>query len=177
MQNPLHSFRFCPKCGREGFEDYAGRAKRCPSCGLVYFHNVASAVACVLRDKEGNYLLVRRAKEPAKGTLDLAGGFVDPMEEVEEAVKREVWEETGLKASHIRYLCSRPNVYPFSGIDVYTSDLFFLVDCDSFEGAVAQDDAAELVITPLESLRSEDFGLLSIKGFMRELLSSPQAFL
>lgn len=171
MQNPLHSFRFCPQCGREGFEDYAGRAKRCENCGLTYFHNVASAVACLVRNPEGEYLFVRRAKDPAKGTLDLPGGFVDPMETVEEAVCREIKEETGLSVSRLSYLLSRPNVYPFSGIDVYTSDLFFVVEVDSFEGAVAADDAEELVISRLEERRADEFGLMSIKGFMQDFLS------
>lgn len=170
MQNPLHSFRFCPQCGREGFEDYAGRAKRCGNCGLTYFHNVASAVACLVRNPEGEYLFVRRAKDPAKGTLDLPGGFVDPMETVEEAVCREIKEETGLSVSRLSYLLSRPNVYPFSGINVYTSDLFFVVEVDSFEGAVAADDAEELVISRLEERSADEFGLMSIKGFMQDFL-------
>lgn len=171
MQNPLHSFRFCPQCGAEGFSDYAGRAKRCENCRLTYFHNVASAVACLVRNPEGEYLFVRRAKDPAKGTLDLPGGFVDPLETVEEAVCREIKEETGLSVSRLSYLLSRPNVYPFSGIDVYTSDLFFVVEVDSFEGAVAADDAAELVISRLEERSADEFGLISIKGFMQDFLS------
>lgn len=177
MNNPLHSFRYCPRCGEEGFEDYAGRAKRCSACALVYFHNVASAVACILRNSKGEYLFVRRAKDPAKGTLDLPGGFVDPMERVEEAVAREILEETGLEVERIRYITSRPNIYPFSGVDVYTSDLFFLVEVDSFDGAVASDDAEALVVARLEEVQAEAFGLYSIQGFMRELLASPQQYL
>lgn len=176
MQNPLNSFRYCPQCGVERFEDYASRAKRCASCGLTYFHNVASAVACLVRDEAGRYLFVRRAKDPAKGTLDLPGGFVDPMETVEQAVQREIREETGLQVNRLRYLCSRPNIYPFSGVDVYTSDLFFVVDCESFEGAVAADDALELVVTTLDEVQAVDFGLYSIQGFMQELLSAPEKF-
>lgn len=174
--NPLHSFRFCPKCGTETFEDFAGRAKRCSHCSLTYFHNVASAVACLVRNKAGEYLFVRRAKEPAKGTLDLPGGFVDPLETVEEAVCREIKEETGLDVTKSSYLCSRPNIYPYSGIDIYTSDLFFLVEVDSFDDAVAADDAAELVISSLGSMQATDFGLYSIQKFMAEFLSNPQSF-
>ncbi len=177
MQNPLHHFRYCPQCGAKTFEDHAERAKRCSACSLLYFHNVASAVACILRNRAGEYLFVRRAKDPAKGTLDLAGGFVDPMERVEESVRREIREETGLEVERIKYIASRPNIYPFSGVDIYTSDLFFLVECDTFEGAQASDDAAELVVVSLDQVRSEDFGLLSIRGFMAELLSDPEQYL
>lgn len=177
-ENPLHSFRYCPKCGSEGFEDHAGRAKRCSQCGLTYFHNVASAVACFVRDPQGRFLFVRRAHDPARGTLDLPGGFVDPMETVEQAVARELLEETGLRihSDQARYLTSRPNLYPYSGVDIYTSDLVFLVEVPSLEGAIAADDAAELVIAPLDALRAEDFGLQSIRGIMAEALRRGQAF-
>ena len=47
--------------------------------------------------KRKELLVCRRAKEPAKGTLDLPGGFIDMNETGEEGVSREVWEETGLK--------------------------------------------------------------------------------
>lgn len=171
MEHPLQSFRFCPQCGREGFANCYERAKHCPNCGLTYFHNVAAAVACLVRDRAGQWLFVRRAKDPAKGTLDLTGGFVDPMETIEQAVARELKEETGLSPLSIHYLSSRPNRYPFSGITVYTADQFFLVEVEDCHKAVAQDDAAEIVITELGKLSAQDFGLESISHFMAELLS------
>lgn len=165
-ENPLHSFKFCPRCGAEGFADHGERAKSCAQCGLTYYANVASAVACLVLDRHDNGLFVRRAFEPAKGTLDLPGGFVDPLETAEAAVIREIKEETGLDAQDISYLMSLPNIYPYSGVTVYTSDLFFLVRVDSFDGAVAADDAAELVIRPLCQIHSDEFGLSSIKQFI-----------
>lgn len=169
MENSLHSFIYCPRCGKEGFEDRGERAKFCPNCELSYYGNVASAVACIIRDKAGRMLFVRRANEPAKGTLDMAGGFVDPMETVEEAVAREIKEETGMRAERMKYLTSLPNIYPFSGITVYTSDLFFLVEVDSFDEAKASDDAAELVVIEQAELNEELFGLVSIKRFIKLL--------
>lgn len=165
-ENPLHSFKFCPRCGAEGFADHGERAKSCAQCGLTYYANVASAVACLILDRHDNGLFVCRAFEPAKGTLDLPGGFVDPLETAEAAVIREIKEETGLDAQDITYLMSLPNIYPYSGVTVYTSDLFFLVRVDSFDGAVAADDAAELVIRPLCQIHSDEFGLSSIKQFI-----------
>lgn len=171
--NPLSDFRYCPRCGSEGFADYEERAKHCPHCGLIYYHNVASAVACLVRDRAGRYLFVVRDREPARGTLDLPGGFVDPYERVEEAVMREIREETGLEVSlsQIRYLTSRSNIYPYSGIDVYTSDLMFVVEVDNFAGARADDDAAALVVCSLDEVCAMDFGLQSIRGFMTEVLA------
>lgn len=171
--NPLSDFRYCPRCGSEGFADHEERAKHCTHCGLTYYHNVASAVACLVRDRRGRYLFVVRDREPAKGTLDLPGGFVDPCERVEQAVIREIREETGLEVSsaQIRYLTSRPNIYPYSGVDIYTSDLMFVVDVDDFAGAQAADDAAALVVRSLDEVCATDFGLQSIRGFMTEVLA------
>lgn len=149
----------------------------CEQCGLTYYANVASAVACVIIDEQGRLLSVRRAYEPARGTLDLPGGFVDPLETVEEAVARELMEETGLEARAMRYLMSLPNVYPYSGVTVYTSDLFFLVEVDDLDKAVARDDAAEIVIRPLSCLRAEDFGLSSIRQAIAYLIENQDLIL
>lgn len=168
-ENPLHSFRFCPRCGADGFANHGTRAKQCSSCGLSYYANVASAVACLILDAQDRALFVRRAFEPAKGTLDMPGGFVDPMETVEAAVVREVREETGLEVQDVEYLLSLPNVYPYSGVTVYTTDLFFIARVESFESAVAADDAAELVVRSLEGLDPDEFGLSSIKQFIASI--------
>lgn len=168
-ENPLQSFIYCPRCGAEGFADHGERAKHCAQCGLTYYANIASAVACLVLDREGRALLTRRVLPPAEGTLDLPGGFVDPLETVETAVRREIREETGLEVASLQYLMSLPNIYPYSGVTVYTSDLFFLVRVDSFDGARAADDAAELVVRPLDELNAEDFGLSSIKTFIASL--------
>lgn len=168
-ENPLHSFVYCPRCGAEGFADHGERAKHCSACGLSYYANVASAVACLVLDRAGRVLLVRRALPPAQGTLDLPGGFVDPLETVESAVRREIMEETGLEVTALEYLTSLPNIYPYSGVTVYTSDLFFLAHVDSFEGAKAADDAAELVVRSVRELDVDEFGLTSIRMFIASL--------
>jgi 8-oxo-dGTP diphosphatase len=57
---------------------------------------------CVIRDKAGRVLLIRRKNEPFKGAYALPGGFVDVGETVEAACRREVAEETGLAVSELR---------------------------------------------------------------------------
>ena len=108
---------------------------------------------------------MRRAKEPAKGTLDLPGGFVDMYETVEDGMRREIKEETGLDVGEIRYLYSSPNVYEYSGMGVHTLDMDFLVRVHGDAVAVrAADDAAEAFWIPIKDVNPSEFGLISIRN-------------
>lgn len=161
--HPLYQFQYCPICGSKAFVEHDEKAKRCETCGFVYYFNPSSSVACFIRDAKGAFLLVRRGKEPAKGTLDLPGGFVDRFETAEQAACREVREETGLEITNSRYLFSLPNIYPYSGFEVHTLDMFYECWVDTFEGARADDDASDIVVCCLEELNPADFGLHSIQ--------------
>jgi len=60
------------------------------------------AADCVVLDARGRVLLIRRGKAPFKGRYALPGGFVDVGETVEAACRRELQEETGVKAGRLR---------------------------------------------------------------------------
>ena len=60
-------------------------------CGFVYYLNIGGCGGCVYSKPAGELLLCRRAKEPALGSLDLPGGFVDMGENIEEAPRREIY--------------------------------------------------------------------------------------
>ena len=110
-------------------------------------------------------LVVRRAKEPAKGTLDLPGGFVDMGETVEEGMVREIKEETGLDITNIQYLFSSPNVYVYSGMGVHTLDMDYLARVHGSVPAIkAADDAAEALWIPISQVNPAEFGLTSIRN-------------
>lgn len=170
MPHPLHLFHHCPQCGSDAFCENDERSKRCPACGFVFYHNASASTVAVIIDEGGRLLIARRALEPAKGTLDLPGGFVDPGESIEEGCLREVREETGAEAMLERYLFSLPNTYRFSGFDVHTTDAFFLVKLKPGQVLRPNDDAAELFWARPEELSPDDFGLLSIREGIRRLL-------
>jgi len=166
----LSLFSYCPKCGAKAFREDTEKSKRCEACGFVYFMNPSASTVAVIMDEENRLLVVRRSKEPAKGTLDLPGGFCDCYETGEEGVRREILEETGLEVTETSYLFSLPNMYHFGGLDIPTLDLFFLCKVKETRGATAMDDAAEILWLPLQEVRAEDFGLKSISLGVSRLL-------
>jgi len=168
--HPLAKFRFCPLCGSDRFVENNFKSKRCEDCGFVYYFNPSSSTVAIIVNEKNELLVVRRAKEPAKGTLDLPGGFCDCYETAEEGVRREVKEETGLCVDSTRFLFSIPNIYPYGGLDIHTIDMFFLCKVTSTMGAIAMDDAGELLWMPWQEVKAEDFGLKSISQGVSRLL-------
>ena len=176
MEHPLEKFRFCPVCGSSRFVENNFKSRRCGECGFVYYANPCSATAAFIVNDRHELLVVRRAKEPAKGTLDLPGGFCDMGETVEEGMRREIKEETGLEVTDIRYLFSSPNVYMYSGMGVHTLDMDFLVPVHGPLPAVkADDDAAEARWIPVSEVNPADFGLTSIRNAVIRFLAMRQA--
>ena len=163
MQHPLHLFSYCPRCGSDKFAENDFKSKRCGSCGFTYYFNPLAATVGIITNDKGEMLVARRAKEPAKGTLDLPGGFCDSYETAEEGVIREIEEETGLKVCSTDYMFSIPNTYMYSGMELHTMDLFFHCTVENADALTADDDVAELQWITIKDLRSEEFGLASIK--------------
>ena len=161
--HPLQSFQYCPVCGSEHFVENNFKSKKCERCGFVYYFNSSAATAIFITNRVGELLVVRRAKEPAKGTFDLPGGFVDLFETAEEAIVREVKEETGMQISEPQYLFSLPNIYCYSGFDVHTIDLFYQYSVDTFSELQAGDDAESLFFLKKNGIQPETFGLNSIR--------------
>lgn len=172
--HPLERFTHCPLCGSDHFPILNVKARRCDDCGFVFYANPQAACACFVTDLMDNMLVAVRGKEPARGTYDLPGGFVDMSETAEEAMARELMEETGIDAygglrggihKPPKYLFSLPNIYLFSGVEIHTLDLFYHMKVESLVPYVdrAGDDVAKLLILPAAEVAPADFGLASIR--------------
>lgn len=162
-KHPLHLFTYCPVCGSNRFVINNVKSKRCEDCGFVYYFNPSSATVAVIINHKNELLVATRANEPGKGTFDLPGGFVDMNESAEEALAREVKEETGLAITSPKYLFSVPNLYLYSGFEVETTDMFFLCRINENETFHAYDDVSDLRFIPITQLDASRFGLSSIK--------------
>ena len=174
MKHPLESFAYCPRCGSQLFEAHNEKSKQCTSCSFVYYFNPSAATVAFILNERNELLVCRRAKEPAKGTLDLPGGFLDMNETAEEGIAREVWEETGLQVSETTYQFSLPNRYLYSGFLVHTLDLFFHCKVANTQHLEANDDVAESFFIPLKELQPEAFGLESIRKGIVHFLSNSE---
>lgn len=183
--HPLSQFEYCPRCGKHTFVARNVKANRCDSCGFVYYFNPSSACALLVTDEQERLLVAIRANEPARGSYDLPGGFVDLHETVEEAAIRELLEETGidLNASEtqaeivtpLHYLFSEPNIYPYSGFEVHTTDLIFHIKMKDLSPYVGKgrDDVSELLLIPIAELNPKDFGLESISKVITKVSRQP----
>lgn len=156
-------FRFCPVCGSDNFTTNNIKSMRCGSCNFVFYMNASAAVAAFITNTNGELLVCKRGKEPAKGTLDLPGGFVDDNETVEQAVSREIAEELGAKVTELSYLFSLPNQYLYSGLTIPTMDLFFACKVESTDNLIPADDVEDCYFVALKDLKPELFGLNSVR--------------
>lgn len=161
--HPLEKFEYCPKCGSHHFVESGATSKKCENCGFEYFMNASSANVAIIKNAKGELLVERRKNEPAKGMLDLPGGFAMPGESAEEGVRREVLEETGLVVKDVNYLFSLPNVYRYSGMDIHTLDMFFTCEVEDETVMKASDDAAECMWVAPDDIHTEQFGLRSVR--------------
>lgn len=106
------SHGFCPRCGGRLDAILAGHVRVCEQCGRQQFPRSDPAVIMMVIDGD-RALLGRQASWP-EGRYSTLAGFVDPGESLEEAVVREVQEETGVRCTDVAYYGSQPWPMPQS---------------------------------------------------------------
>lgn len=164
---PQKILTYCPRCGGSHFRSYGIKANKCGDCGFVFYFNSAAAVAAIIKDSRNRVLLTKRAFEPGKGMLDLPGGFVDPLESAEEALKREILEELHLTITTCSYLGSFPNTYLYGGVVYFTCDLVYKCTVASLDNITACDDVADYEFVYVTESTLEKVGGESIKNILR----------
>lgn len=101
--------KFCGVCGAP-MKMHTEISKRCTQCGKEIWPQLATAIIVLIH--RGDEVLLVHAKNFRGTFYGLVAGFVETGETLEEAVLREVKEETGLKITNIRYFGSQPWPYP-----------------------------------------------------------------
>ena len=107
------SHQKCPRCGSNTEMIENGWVRKCITDGTQHFPRTDPAIIVAVQDRNGRICLGRQSIWP-EGRYSNFAGFVEPGENLEAAVIREVEEESGLKVSEIRYLSSQPWPFPNS---------------------------------------------------------------
>jgi NAD+ diphosphatase len=105
---------FCGNCGSSARPESGGNARRCvnPDCGRLFFPRVDPAIIVLVGDGD-RCLLGRQANWP-EGRYSTIAGFVEAGESLEDAIHREIYEETNVRVEAIRYHSSQPWPFPAS---------------------------------------------------------------
>ena len=103
----------CPRCGAPTVPAPAGHLTTCSKDGSEHFPRLDPAVIMLVLDPDDRLMLARNALWPP-GRMSVVAGFVEPGESAEHAVAREVYEETSIVVSQVRYLGSQPWPMPRS---------------------------------------------------------------
>jgi NAD+ diphosphatase len=105
--------RFCANCGSATETTDGGHERRCPACAAHHFPRTDPVVIVRVVDPHDRLLLGRQASWP-EGRFSVLAGFVEPGETLEEAVRREVQEESGVLVEGVHYVASQPWPFPSS---------------------------------------------------------------
>ena len=105
---------YCGVCGTAARPEAGGNARTCVNvdCGRVIFPRVDPAIIVLVSDGD-RCLLGRQARWP-EGRYSTIAGFAEPGESLEDAVRREVYEETNVHVGEVRYHSSQPWPFPSS---------------------------------------------------------------
>lgn len=110
--------RFCGACGTPTENHHGGHMRVCmrPECGRQHFPRTDPAVIMLVTraGRGGDACLLGRQAQWPDGMYSTLAGFVEPGETLEEAVAREVGEETGIEVADVTYLNSQPWPFPSS---------------------------------------------------------------
>ena len=103
---------FCASCGAKSEMVHAGWQRQCPACQAQHFPRTDPVVIMLIT--RGNSVLLGRGPTWPEGMYSLLAGFIEPGETIEAAVRREVFEESGIRVGEVGYLASQPWPFPAS---------------------------------------------------------------
>ncbi len=120
------AIKYCIYCGAKYDLAINGNKFQCTSCQKPFYINPIFGAGAFCFNDKGETLMIRRAKDPHKGSLDVPAGFVDWSDDsLETALQRELKEELSIEVTDIKYLCSAYTEYDYAGIIKNNIGTFF----------------------------------------------------
>lgn len=159
MANWHRNHGYCARCGSPTISVSAGHSRVCSSetCGRHHFPKVDPAIIVLVSD--GDRCLLGRQADWPEGRYSTIAGFVEPGESLEDAVRREVREETGIRISAAHYHSSQPWPFPAALMLGFFADAasteIELLDGELAEARwISRDDirAGEVMLSPRVSI-------------------------
>jgi NAD+ diphosphatase len=105
-----NTHQFCSKCGGRLVQKQNERTKSCPQCDLTFYPRLSPAI--IVAVTRGDTILLAHAKRFSSGIYSVIAGFVEPGENLEECVQREIKEEVDIEIANIKYFDSQ--AWPFT---------------------------------------------------------------
>lgn len=167
--HPGKVLSYCPRCG-QSWDFSSPNFFKCEGCGFSYYHGVSAAASGIILNENRELALIRRAHDPQKGLLDVAGGFLEYGETAEEGLAREIKEELNVSVTSMRYLGAFPNQYFFKGLLYYTIDITFICAVPDLSAVKPADDAEECVIRTLNDALFSELAFESTKQALKQLM-------
>jgi mutator protein MutT len=160
------NYECCPFCKTKllaKVDDDHSR-KYCPSCDWVYYPQVFNSVAAIIIENN-KVLLVERGREPYKNTWMFPGGFVEYGEHPEETLRREIREETGLRAKKISFFKTVQTVDDPRA----PGNLILFYRVEPYKGLIKTDKKENIAVNWFSLDRLPKIGWKSHKYIMRTL--------
>lgn len=132
------SHKFCGYCGHEMHHSTTEWCCLCANCNQRYYPQISPSIIVAIRNKN-KILLAKHTRHTADHLFTVLAGFVEVGETMEQAVMREVYEESKIKIKNIRYIASQPWPFPNSMMMAYLADY----------------DEGEIIIDPSELIEAD----------------------
>ncbi len=116
----LQTMRFCPICGGRNHINHRELAMQCNDCRTVHYPRIFPCIIVAVR--KDNQILLAQHNRHKGGLYTVIAGFVEAGETLEQCVRREVKEETGIEVTNIRYFGSQPWAFPSSMMVAFMAD-------------------------------------------------------
>jgi NAD+ diphosphatase len=154
---------FCPRCGSRARPAAGGNMRICPNneCGRQIFPRVDPAIIVLVEN--GDQCLLGRQPDWPEGLYSTIAGFVEPGESLEDAVRREVYEETNVRVGKVSYHSSQPWPFPSSLM------IGFLAEAESTDIVLNDGELEDARWFSREELRSDRRKLPSRISIARRL--------
>ena len=136
---------YCPRC-KGDFDKSNPEYFTCSNCGFKFFLNPVAANGVILENENGEVLLVERKRDPAKGMLDVPGGFLSLLESAQESAAREIKEELHLDINpeDFEYLYGEFGTYLYQDDYIPIINLVFHAKLPPDQTPIPDDDAGKI---------------------------------